>query len=169
MSARMVVLRNARIDDLQCLNDLCMRSKAVWGYDEAFMAACRAELTLLPNDLERTELQVAELGATILGVAQIDVCAQEGHLQKLFVEPGHLRSGVGRKLLAWALTRARELDARQLVVEADPGAEAFYLRCGARIAGQAPSGSIPGRFLPRLVFDLSNGCDENNGFAPACK
>ena len=165
----MVDLRPAVLADLDRLSDLCLRSKAVWGYDAAFMAACRAELTLQPIDLERTELQIAELGAMLLGVAQIGVCAQEGHLQKLFVEPGHLRSGVGRRLLVWAMTRARELGARRLVVEADPGAETFYRRYGAQVAGQAPSGSIPGRFLPRLVFDLSNDRDANGRFARACR
>ena len=42
----MIRLRDARQDELQSLTELCLRSKAVWGYDAAFMAACRIELTL---------------------------------------------------------------------------------------------------------------------------
>lgn len=50
-----------------------MRSKALWGYDEEFMAACRSELTLGPSDLRETLLQVAEEGGAALGVPQIVV------------------------------------------------------------------------------------------------
>lgn len=152
----MVRLREAQLADLDGLSDLCLRSKAVWGYDAAFMAACRPELTMRPMDLERTELQIAEAEGQMLGMVQIRVSAQEGQLLKLFVDPGHLRSGVGSRLLTWALARARQLGAVRLAVEADPGAEAFYRRHGAQRAGQVASGSIPGRMLPRLVFGLSN-------------
>lgn len=46
---------------------------------------------------------------------------------------------------------------RQLTVDADPDAAPFYRRMGARDDGQAASGSIPGRLLPRLVFDVDAG------------
>jgi hypothetical protein len=42
-----------------------------------------------------------------------------------------------------------------LQIEADPDAVRFYQRMGARLAGSAASGSIPGRTLPRLILDLS--------------
>jgi hypothetical protein len=35
---------------------------------------------------------------------------------------------------------------------ADPYAESFYAKYGAERIGEAPSGSIPGRFLPRMRF-----------------
>ena len=41
-------LRPARIEDLEALSALCLRSKAHWGYDAAFMAAWGQELTLTP-------------------------------------------------------------------------------------------------------------------------
>jgi hypothetical protein len=36
-----VRLRAPRLDELEALSDLCLRSKAVWGYDAAFLEACR--------------------------------------------------------------------------------------------------------------------------------
>ena len=41
-----LTIRTPRPDELSSLSDLCFRSKAVWGYDAAFMEACRGELTL---------------------------------------------------------------------------------------------------------------------------
>jgi predicted N-acetyltransferase YhbS len=62
--------------------------------------------------------------------------------------------GVGRALLRDAVDRARLAGARTLHIEADPYAEAFYLRFGARRVGEVPSGSLAGRMLPLLVVDL---------------
>jgi hypothetical protein len=58
-------------------------------------------------------------------------------------------------LFAWACKSAREAGADKLVIESDPDAVPFYLRMDAVRAGHAPSGSIPGRMLPRLEFDLA--------------
>lgn len=147
-------LRSAHEADLAQLSDLCFRSKAVWGYDAAFMEACRAELTLVAADLDESSVQVAESGGRIVGVVQVAVTDDEGSLEKLFVEPELMRTGAGRLLFAWAAEAARKQGARTLAIESDPGAADFYRRMGARDAGVAPSGSVEGRWLPRLIFDL---------------
>ena len=150
----MIQLRDARQSELPTLSELCLRSKAVWGYDDAFMAACRTELTLRPGELQSTYLQVAVRDCTIVGLAQVKVADTDADLLKLFVEPALLRSGVGRLLFEWAAARARGLGAVRMKIEADPGAAPFYQRMGARDAGLAPSQSIPGRMLPRMEMDL---------------
>ena len=147
-------LRPARIDELAALTELCLRSKAVWGYDEVFMRACRAELTLAPRDLETSRIQIAESDGKVVGVVQVSVAGTEASLDKLFVEPDVLRTGAGRALFDWAAETARDQGARTLVIEADPGAAAFYRRVGARDDGFARSASIPGRLLPRLKLRL---------------
>ncbi len=149
-----LTIRPATIDELSGLSDLCFRSKAVWDYDEALMEACRGELSFEPRDLELTPIAVAERDGRTVGVAQVKVVAGEADLAKLFVEPAALRSGVGGALLAWAKRVAREAGAARLTIDSDPGAAAFYRRMGAYDLSQAPSGSIPGRMLPRLAFNL---------------
>jgi GNAT superfamily N-acetyltransferase len=126
----------------------------VWGYDKNFMEACRGELTIEPCDLRLTSIAVAEKDGKIVGVAQVKVVGREAVLLKLFVEPSTLRRGVGRALFAWATDQATSSDANRLVIEADPDAVPFYMRMGAEDCGFAPSGSIAGRMLPRLVKEL---------------
>ena len=150
----MIQLRDARHDELQALSELCLRSKAVWGYDDAFMTACRNELTLRPDELQSTHLQVAIRDSNVVGLAQVKVAGTDADLLKLFVEPALLRSGVGRLLFEWATARARGLGAVRMIIEADPGAAAFYEHMGAHHAGFAPSQSIPGRMLPRMQLEL---------------
>jgi GNAT superfamily N-acetyltransferase len=69
------------------------------------MTACRTELTLHPDDLKSTNLQVAVCDSTVVGLAQVKVTGGDADLLKLFVEPALLRSGVGRLLFEWATAR----------------------------------------------------------------
>jgi GNAT superfamily N-acetyltransferase len=118
------------------------------------MEACRSELSIDPCELRSTSLAVAEDHGKILGVAQVKVVGHEADLLKLFVEPTALRGGVGSALFAWAADTAASMGADSLVIEADPDAAPFYRRMGAEDRGFAPSGSIPGRLLPKLVKKL---------------
>jgi|SRR5438128_7079958 len=149
-----LLIRAPDIEELPALSELCMRSKAVWGYDENFMAACRAELAFDSRDLASSRIGVAARGDSVLGVVQVRMVGRDADLQKLFVEPAALRSGVGEALFAWATDAARDMGAVRMVIEADPDAAPFYRRLGARDIGLAPSGSIAGRMLPRLAVEL---------------
>jgi GNAT superfamily N-acetyltransferase len=149
-----MIIRSPRVDELPGLSDLCFRSKAVWGYDEEFMKACRTELSFSPQDLELTHVAVAEEGRRIFGVVQVRIAADDAELLKLFVEPEVLRKGTGKALFAWATDISRKMGAHRMIIEADPDAAPFYREMGAHDAGTAPSGSIPGRMLPRLTFDV---------------
>jgi GNAT superfamily N-acetyltransferase len=150
----LILLRDIRQNELSNLSELCLRSKAVWGYDDAFMRACRNELTLRPDELRTSYFQVAERDAVVAGLAQIKVAGREADLAKLFVEPALLGAGIGRRLLEWASRRARDLGAVRMMIEADPGAVPFYERMGARQTGFVPSQSIAGRMLPYLLLEL---------------
>lgn len=144
------VLRDARPEELAALSDLCLRSKAFWGYGAAFMDACREELMVRHQDLDRT--RVAEVAGAARGVAQVS--ADGGELMLLYVDPGAMGLGLGRALLKDAADRARAAGVRTLRIEADPNAAPFYQRLGAVVVGTAPSGSIPGRSLPLLELPL---------------
>ena len=140
--------------DLPALSALCLRSKGHWGYDAAFLAACRAELTLTEADLATTALLMAESGSTPAGLVQLSRGADPASLEKLFVDPPFIGSGLGRRLFEWAVAEARAQGAAALAIEADPGAAPFYAAMGARETGTVPSGSIPGRHLPLMRLDL---------------
>lgn len=150
----MLTLRSARVAEADDLTELCLRSKAVWGYDASFMDACRAELTMTPAKIETSQVQVAELDGKIAGVARLCFSRDGAELAALFVEPETQRSGIGRALFDWAAAECRAHGATTMTIEADPGAVPFYRRMGARDVGVVPSGSIPGRFIPRLELTI---------------
>lgn len=149
------VSRPLRPDELGAAHALCLRSKAHWGYDAAFMQACREELRVTATDLEEDELAVIDGPAGLAGLVQVSVDGTQADLEKLFIAPEHMGQGIGRRLYGWALEAARARGAQELVIDADPDAAAFYRRMGAVPAGMAPSASIEGRMLPRLVHRIS--------------
>ena len=149
----MFSLRPARPDEAAFLTDLCLRSKASWGYNEEFMAACRHEATMTPEVVGGSSVMVAEIDGRV-GMAQLIVHNSVAELDKLFVEPESLKWGIGRALLDWAKAEAYGAGATTLLVEADPYAADFYRRCGAVDVGLVPSSLFPGRSLPRLKFPL---------------
>ncbi len=92
----MLALRPARPEEAPALTELCLRSKAVWGYDAAFMQACRRELTMTPAVIMSSRVQVAEVDGRLAGVAEVKSEGDVAQLERLFVEPGMLRAGTGR-------------------------------------------------------------------------
>lgn len=141
------------MDELDALSALCLRSKAHWGYDAAFMDACREELSLTPEDADDW-LIVAEMGGQAAGVAQVAPLDTGADLLLFFVDPSFIGQGVGRALFDWVLTRCRAMKADRLMIEADQGAAPIYEHMGARRVGEVASQSIPGRMLPLLQLDL---------------
>jgi GNAT superfamily N-acetyltransferase len=149
-----LTIRAPTLNELPGLSDLCFRSKGVWGYDKEFLEACRGELSFEPRDLALTPIAVAEVNGKPIGVAQIKIVDDEADLLKLFVEPNALGNGTGKVLFVWATDVAKKLGATRLTIDADPDAAPFYRRMGAYDVGEAPSGSVPGRMLPKLAMNL---------------
>jgi GNAT superfamily N-acetyltransferase len=154
MTATMT-LRAARKAEAAALSALALRSKAHWGYDAAFMEACRAELTVTPERIRADAFVVAERDGRLAGFYALGrIGPREADVLKFFVDPPFIGSGVGRALFEHMAATARDHGYETLVIEADPDAAPFYARMGAVPAGTAPSGSIPGRVLPRFTYDL---------------
>lgn len=149
-----LLLRTARPDEHEELSSLALRSKAHWGYSARFLEGCRAELTYDAATCGSGMMWVATMGTTTAGFSLIQGEPPTGELAALFVDPSMIGTGCGRLLLAHTLDCALYRGFTRLVLDADPGAEPFYLHCGARRIGRSPSGSIPGRELPHLEFTL---------------
>ena len=149
-----MILREPKPSELRKLSGLCQRSKAHWGYPADMRKAFRRELTLRKADLEQDAIMLAEDKRGIAGVVQLSKRGDHAILDKLFIEPARMGEGTGKLLYVWACRVARENGAKDLLIDADPDAAAFYERMGAVRQGTAPSGSIPGRQLPHLVHPL---------------
>ena len=151
----MPAVRPARAGEGASLTALCVRSKAHWGYDDAFMERCAATLVVSEADIVAGRVVVAvDAAGRAIGVAGVVPEGETADLDVMFVDPPAIGGGAGRVLFEAALVLARRLGSRRMTILADPNATAFYERMGARFLRNAPSDAIPGRTLPLYEYDL---------------
>ncbi|MEQ8859826.1 MAG: GNAT family N-acetyltransferase [Pseudomonadales bacterium] len=142
-------IRAAVTDEAGFLSELAFRSKAHWGYDDDFMARCRAELSYGPEEVGALDFHVLEEDGGIRGFyALVKVSPDAMELEAMFVDPEHIGRGYGRALMDHALQRFGDSGLARLVIQADPNAAPFYEAAGAELIGERPSDSIDGRMLP---------------------
>ena len=152
----MIAIRPARAEEADALTDICVRSKAYWGYDETFMNACHAELVVTRANIENSRFMVAELKGVPVAVSEIVLDQGVANLERLFVDAPAIGKGAGRALYDDAVFWARSNGAKRLRIEADPFAESFYHARGAVTIGDVASGTVPGRRIPLLIQALDS-------------
>jgi len=137
-----VRIRSAKLDEIESLSLLALRSKASWGYDAGFMARCRSELVVNEDQVANklTYVAVDETSNEVLGFYLLrEPGERDAELDMLFVAPQHIGEGVGRALLLDAQGEARRRGWEVLLIESDPFASSFYERHGAILVGTSKS------------------------------
>jgi GNAT superfamily N-acetyltransferase len=149
-----MTIRRARPADRDALAALAFRSKAHWGYDDAFMERSRDAHT--PSDAYLADdpvfVAVDDRG-TAIGFYGFVREGRELWLNDLWIEPAAIRTGAGKALFAHAVETARAAGDAAFFIESDPNAEGFYLAMGAVRAGERVAASS-GRVLPVLRYAL---------------
>lgn len=148
----MLKLRVPSASELPALSSLCLRSKGYWGYDVAFLDACRDVLTLRKQDLEQDHIWVIDGLHGVVGVLHVQTNDEEAVLDKLFIDPAGMGLGAGRVLFDKAVEIMKLDGAKVMSIDADPEAEGFYTKMGAITVGRVPSTVIEGRTLPLMRF-----------------
>lgn len=148
-------IRRACPSEAGVLSELALQSKGYWGYDADFLAICRDDLALSPDDIATSAVYVHEVGDALLGFYRL-LLQDDGvaELDALFVASAAIGHGVGRQLWQHAVAMAAEQGCTEIVLQSDPQAEGFYLAMGAQRDGESESTVIPGRMLPLMRFRL---------------
>jgi N-acetylglutamate synthase-like GNAT family acetyltransferase len=82
---------------------------------------------------------VAEEDGETVGFYQLIADGDKMELEHLWVKPQRLNQGIGKQLMAHAITTAKQKGAKRISIDADPNATAFFLSCGARRVGEPPA------------------------------
>jgi uncharacterized protein (DUF952 family)/predicted GNAT family acetyltransferase len=149
-----ILIRPARQDEASEVTDLAIRSKAYWGYDAAFMEACRPVLTVHPATIAAGDAWIADHIGRKLGMYTLAHHADSIELDMLFVAPEAIGQGIGSALFRHAVIQARERGASRFITEADPNAADFYRAMGMRQYAERESTTQAGRLLPLMEISL---------------
>jgi GNAT superfamily N-acetyltransferase len=147
--------------DAEVLTRIAFAAKRYWGYPERWIEGWRETLTITPEFVRDNEVHAAVEGGEPFGFYALGGTGRELELEHLWVSPAWIGTGAGRRLFEHAMDRAASRGAKQVEIEADPNAEGFYLRMGARRTGENVY-EIEGhrRVLPRMVVELSKPAGE---------
>lgn len=154
--ANAVHLRRAGTDDLTALNALIERAVMTWQLAERVKRLSLPSYLYHPHDLDHLHIEVVEDAKhTLNAVAAWEPAnprdlpaGQRGLLlHGIYVDPAHLRQGIGSRLLDAALTAAQAQGFDGLLVKAQAEANGFFERQGMqRLPITDPSRDYPHRY-----------------------
>jgi GNAT superfamily N-acetyltransferase len=146
---------SARPEHAADLTRIAISAKRHWNYPETWIQLWTPSLTITAEYIQTHETWVALLDAQ--PAAYYSFAENEGKrwLDNLWVLPDHIGKGLGRSLFQHALERCKIQNIQSLLIEADPHAQNFYEKMGARKVHEHRT-EIEGapRILPIMEINL---------------
>lgn len=152
----LVTIRPAKRSEADALTVLALEGKRHWQYPESWLEAWRGVLSITPDYIAAHIVFCAEdEPGRMLGFYALEHDGDCVRLEHLWLAPSLIGQGLGRQLFHHAVQTAQNLGAKELLIEADPNAEGFYLHMGAQRIGAIVS-RVTGteRILRELVYRL---------------
>ena len=147
----------AQPEDADALTKIAHAAKRHWGYPERWIESWRDILTMRPEFIAANVAYSAMEDDRAVGFYLLTTESDGVHLDHLWIAPHAMGRGIGRALFEHAVDQAGRLGHKTLRIEADPNAEGFYVRMGARRVGEAVT-EVDGqrRELPLLLYELES-------------
>lgn len=146
-------------DDLEAINSLMRRSKAYWGYDEAFMSKFMQLFQMTSDYLEKDQVRLfyeadgSQYGMSI-GFYSFSLNAESDYeLDNFFIDPGYIGKGFGKKMWHHVVDDLKVCGTKKFVLWSDPGAEDFYKKMGCTKIGVKESFMMPDRYP--VIFEYT--------------
>jgi len=145
----------AKPQDADGLTEIAHAAKRHWGYPERWIESWRDILTMRPDFIATNIAYCAIEDDRIIGFYLLATESDGLHLDHLWILPVAMDRGIGRALFEHAVEQARNSGFASIKIEADPNAEGFYQRMGAKRVGKQMT-EIDGepRELPLMEYKL---------------
>jgi GNAT superfamily N-acetyltransferase len=145
----------AKPEDADALTEIAFAAKRHWGYPERWIQSWTDILTMRPEFVAANVAYVAIEDDRAVGFYLLTTESDGMDLGHLWILPEAMGRGIGRALFEHAAGEARRLGFQIITIEADPNAEGFYRRMGARRVGTNVT-QVEGdrRELPLLIYAL---------------
>ncbi len=114
------------------LTEITISAKRHWAYPENWIQLWLPSLTITPEYIDSHEIWMMMVEDQPVGYYSFSQNEEGLWLDNLWVLPEYMGLGIGRSLFQHALERCKELEASKLMIDADPNAQSFYEKMGAR-------------------------------------
>ncbi|HEX6189289.1 MAG TPA: GNAT family N-acetyltransferase [Pyrinomonadaceae bacterium] len=150
-----IEIRRANPEDADTLTEIAHAAKRHWNYPESWIEQWQTDLTISGEFIRTHEVFAATINGAVIGCCALVMTDSVAEIEHMWIRPEQMGSGVGRALFEHARARAVERGASALELSADPYAEGFYARMGAKRIGEIPV-DMDGqsRVLPRMRIEL---------------
>ena len=150
-----IEIRRANPEEADTLTEIAHAAKRHWNYPESWIRQWQTDLTITREFIATNEVFAATINGEIVGCCALVLTDSLAEIEHMWIRPEQMGSGVGRALFEHARARAVERGANALELSADPYAEGFYARMGAKRIGESPADMGGGpRVLPRMRIEL---------------
>lgn len=143
-------IRPAVQNEARFLSGLAMRSKSYWPYPLDYLEKCISVLQVTEDDILNWPVFVSEIKGEGIGFFALKPVNGENRLDHLWIDPRFIGKGIGNLLFKESIAAAKKIGWNYFRIVADPYAEPFYLKMGAKNIGAVQSTIKPGLFLPHL-------------------
>ena len=145
----------AQAEHADALTQIAITAKRHWNYPEAWIQFWIPQLTISADYIVSNEVWMMldkEKPIAFYALSQ----DEEGYeLSHLWVLPEHIGKGIGMQLCDHALERCKLLNIHVLKIYADPNAQAFYEKMGAKKVSEHHSDLFgEDRVLPIMEIKL---------------
>lgn len=148
-------ITRAKPEDADVLTEIAFAAKRDWGYPERWIQTWRDILTMRPEFIAANVAYFAMEDDRALGFYVLTTENDGMHLDHLWILPHAVSRGIGRALFEHAAQQAKRLGFQAIKIEADPNAEGFYQRMGAKRVGVNVTEIEGGRReLPVLIYQM---------------
>jgi GNAT superfamily N-acetyltransferase len=114
------------------LTQITFAAKRHWGYPEKWLELWKSSMTITAEYIDTHETWMAIMNTAPAAYYSFDEIEGTRWLDNLWVLPEYIGQGLGRLLFEHALERCKGQGIRSLLIEADPNAQSFYEKMGAR-------------------------------------
>lgn len=151
----MVHIEKARPEHASVLTDIAISAKRHWNYSERWIELWHPLLTISPEYISQNETWMAIVDLKPAGFYSLHKDGESLWLDNLWVLPNFMGQGIGKQLFQHVLAKGHTLGTFILKIEADPNAQSFYEKMGARKVGEHHS-QVDGqpRILPIMEINL---------------
>jgi GNAT superfamily N-acetyltransferase len=137
------------------LTEIAISAKRYWNYPETWIQFWTPQLTITADYIASNEVwMMMDKGKPIAfgALSRIEEGYELGHL---WVLPEYIGKGIGRRLFEHILERCKILNIHTLRIYADPNAQTFYEKMGAKTVGEHHSDLLgDDRVLPIMEIEL---------------